>query len=455
MQSRLLILLIIFPILAANCNGNRPLARLKISEQVIADNYLGDDYVKNIQTRVENNYRLEDGRLLLGNKTIRAVSYSGYRKETRGKGLPNQDDFCPTVAEIKEDMKILSAMGIKLIRTYDTQEYAHAPRVLEAIHQLKQENSDFEMYVMLGAWIQCKGAYTDSVDHTIEDETFNTREMDTAIELAATYPEIVKIIAVGNEAMVTWQAHWVDSKIILKYVRYAKAAKTEPVNGYLLPEKVLLTSSDNFAVWGAEEQYRKAALIELIKEIDFISLHTYPFHDSHYNPGFWQIAKKDSAITNDQKVNQSMQNAFIHAVNQYNLVKNYLRDINIVKPIHIGETGWATVDDGFYSTPGSGATDEIKMGMYYDAMRQWTAANNISCFYFEAFDEPWKGGELGSESHFGLFTVDGKAKYPLWKMVDEGTFKGLKRGGNNIAKTYNGNYELLKKDMLIPPLAEQ
>ena len=434
-----------------SCEKAIPLSNLKISEQIIDTNYLGDNYVKKIQTNEKNNYVLDNGQLLLGNKNIQAMSYSGYRKETRGKGLPNINDYCPTIDELKEDMRILSAMGIKLIRTYDTQEYDHAPRLVEAIHQIKQEDKNFEMYVMLGAWIQCKGAYTDKVDHTIEDEEFNILEMNTAIELAAKYPDIVKIIAVGNEAMVTWQAHWVDSEIILKYVRYAKDAKTKAVNGYLLPKDVLLTSSDNFAVWGAEEGYRKESLTELIKEIDFISLHTYPFHDTHYNSHFWKIPVKDQDKTDDEKVIYSMEGAFNDAMYQISLVKNYIKEIGIVKPIHIGETGWATMDDHFYATPGSGATDEIKDKMYYDAINKWCFDNNFSCFYFEAFNEPWKGGKLGSESHFGLFTVDGKAKYPLWHLVDNGTFDGLTRGGNKITKTYNGDYELLHQDMLIPP----
>ncbi|GIR81542.1 MAG: hypothetical protein CM15mP83_2680 [Flavobacteriaceae bacterium] len=38
----------------------------------------------------------------------------------------------------------------------------------------------------------------------------------------------------------------------------------------------------------------------------------------------------------------------------------------------------------------------------------------VLCFYFEAFDEPWKRGAGKThgiwEKHFGLFTVDGKAK---------------------------------------------
>ena len=59
--------------------------------------------------------------------------------------------------------------------------------------------------------------------------------------------------------------------------------------------------------------------------------------------------------------------------------------------------------------------------------------------------------ENGSENHFGLFTVDGKAKYSLWKNVDNGDFNGLTRNGNSITKTYNGNSENLLNNILTPP----
>ena len=87
-------------------------------------------------------------------------------------------------------------------------------------------------------------------------------------------------------------------------------------------------------------------------------------------------------------------------------------------------------------------------------MRDWTNKEGISCFYFEAFDEQWKdaANKLGSENHFGLFTLDGKAKYALWDQVDAGVFKGVTRGGKPIAKTYNGDKEKLMKDVLLPTL---
>ena len=79
---------------------------------------------------------------------------------------------------------------------------------------------------------------------------------------------------------------------------------------------------------------------------------------------------------------------------------------------------------------------------------------SISCFYFSAFDEPWKDStnKNGSENHFGLFTVEGKAKYPLWEQVDKGVFKNLTRGGNQITKTFDGDFEILLNTSNLPPI---
>ena len=98
--------------------------------------------------------------------------------------------------------------------------------------------------------------------------------------------------------------------------------------------------------------------------------------------------------------------------------------------------------------------DEYKQGLFYQHIREWTNSAGISCFYFEMFDESWKVAinDLDSENHFGLFTIDGKAKYPVWDLVDKGIFEGLTRDGNPITKTYDGNKEELLKKVLAPPV---
>ncbi|MGZ0015775.1 glycosyl hydrolase family 17 protein [Yeosuana sp. AK3] len=383
---------------------------------------------------------------ILGNPKYLAISYGGYRHQDHS--------IEPTVEEFKEDMKLLSAMGIKILRTYKVH-LPHASNVLKAISELKKEDPNFEMYVMLGAWIDCKNAWTEHEPiHDLESEA-NKPQMEKAVALANQYPDIVKIIAVGNEAMVKWAAtYYVEPYIILKWVNYLQDLKKEGK----LPKDLWVTSSDNFASWGGGgEEYHVEDLNKLIKAVDFLSVHTYPMHDTHYQPDFWLNPQGMEGKTDMERIEISMLRAKEYAMMQYQNVKKYMENLGVSKPIHIGETGWASVSSGFYGPNGSKACDEYKEARYYKHMRDWTNQAGMSCFYFEGFDEPWKGGDNkgNSEKHFGLFTVDGKAKYVLWDMVDQGVFKGLTRNGNAITKTYNGDKTALMKDVLVPITAQE
>jgi len=147
-----------------------------------------------------------------------------------------------------------------------------------------------------------------------------------------------------------------------------------------------------------------------------------------------------------------MARAVAYSQNQYAQVVNYVRRIDADKPVHIGETGWASVSDGFYGPEGSRAADEYKQALFHQRMRDWTQFEGISCFYFEAFDEPWKSAAnpTDSENHFGLFTRDGEAKYALWPLVEQGVFEGLTRDGHVIKPTYSGERDLLDRHVLNP-----
>jgi len=378
---------------------------------------------------------------ILGDSNYLAISYGGYRQKTR--------DIQPTLQEIKEDMKILSALGIKVLRTYNVH-LAEASNILKVITELKKEDPKFEMYVMLGAWIDCKDAWKPNPDHYGESER-NAVEMARAVELTKQYPDIIKIIAVGNEAMVKWATTYhVQAGVILKWVNFLQDLKMKGE----LPENLWITSSDNFASWGgATSNYKTEDLTKLIKAVDFISMHTYPMHDTHYFPAFWGILKEEDNLSEREKVDAAMLRAKNYAISQYDSVKRYLDSLGIEKPIHIGETGWASQSNEHYGNTGSKATDEYKSAMFYKHMRDWTNKAGMSCFYFEAFDEQWKDdkNELGSENHFGLITLQSEAKYALWDAVDKGIFKELTRNGKPITKTYNGNMDSLWKEIKMPP----
>jgi len=383
---------------------------------------------------------------ILGNPDYLAISFGGYRDTTRN----NQ----PTLVQLKEDLKILYAMGIRIVRTYNVQ-LPHAPNVVKAISELKEELPDFEMYVMLGAWIDCKNAWTElTPDHHQESEQ-NEGEINRAIALAKQFPTIVKVIAVGNEAMVKWaESYYVQPAVILKWVLHLQKLKAQNE----LQKELLITSSDDFSSWGGgDPMYHVPELEQLIEAVDFVSMHTYPMHNTHYNPFFWGITEEEKKFPKEKILSLAMNRATNFATDQYEQVKAYVQRIAPGKPVHIGETGWATTSDGFYGPGGARACDEYKEKLYYESMRKWSNEKGVSCFYFEAFDEPWKdaANPVGSENHFGLITVDGKAKYALWEKVDQGIFEGLTRDGRPISKSHEGNEKLVLKDAMLPPMNHQ
>ena len=207
---------------------------------------------------------------ILGNPDYPAISYGGYR------GLVRQEQ--PTIDQLIEDLRIMHAMGIRFLRTYNMQ-FPHATNVVKAIDQLQQSDPNFEMYVMLGVWMDCAGAWTDTPDHNAENYSGNKGEIERAVALTQKYPHIIKVIAVGNEAMVHWAtSYFVAPKVILGWVNHLQDLK----NNGALPTGLWITSSDNFASWGGGgPEYHNEDLNALIRAVDYLSVHTYTFHDTH------------------------------------------------------------------------------------------------------------------------------------------------------------------------------
>jgi len=68
------------------------------------------------------------------------------------------------------------------------------------------------------------------------------------------------------------------------------------------------------------------------------------------------------------------------------------------------EAGWPKIASEF-----GDQASEVNQARHYAELRQWAVATNTTVFFFEAFDEEWKGdpqNPLGAEIHWGLFNTD-------------------------------------------------
>jgi exo-beta-1,3-glucanase (GH17 family) len=293
----------------------------------------------------------------------RAVCYSGFRHgqhPDRGDGAVNPSD-----KEILEDLQILSRQGnFGLIRLYDAQ--ANSEAVLRLI-----ETNKLNLKVMLGAWL---AAEVDNPNCPWHKEPYpkevleanklkNAKEIESAIRLANQYSNIVVAVSVGNEALVDWNDHMVPVDSVISYVRKVKKSISQPV-----------TVADNYNWWSHHGAV-------LAKELDFVSVHTY---------SIWE--------------NKDIDGAMPYSITNLQAVRNTLPHSRLV----ITEAGWATSASEF----GPRASEE-KQKRYYQDLFAWADKMNITTFFFEAFDEDWKGETsnlLGAEKHWGLFTVDREPK---------------------------------------------
>ena len=298
-----------------------------------------------------------------------AVCYSGYRKgqhPDRGNGAVN-----PSNGETLEDLKILSDnSNFKLIRLYDSGENS------ETVLQVIKENN-IKIKVMLGIWLKAELSnhegcpwITKEIPKDIleKNRVLNLNELNRGIKLANKYSDIIVAVNVGNEALVKWNDHLVDEEVIINYVKFVKAAIKQPV-----------TVADNYKWWSTSGK-------ELAKIVDFASIHVYPL---------WE--------------GQDIENGLSYSISNIDEVCKAIPKSKIV----ITEVGWATKASEF----GERASEE-KQALYYNKIMSWAKKMNITTFFFEAFDEPWKGDPeniMGAEKHWGLFNVDRTPKLVMKK----------------------------------------
>ena len=226
-----------------------------------------------------------------------------------------------------------------------------------------------DLEVLLGAWLAAEVNNPDcpwdahvSDAQLAENVATNDAEVARLGDLARRFPGIVTSIAVGNEATVDWTAHLVRGARG-RARRRARADTGLPV-----------TFCENHVPWMGK-------LDELVPELDFISVHTYPV---------WEYRTIEEALE----------------VNRADIERIRARFPDV--PIAITEAGWTTRSNGRgIEQDNAGGHFQTR---YYDQLTTWGEEKGLRVYVFEAFDEPWKGSPDPDEpeKHWGLFTAGGR-----------------------------------------------
>lgn len=285
----------------------------------------------------------------------KAMCYSGFRNGQQPGGI------VPSYEEIKEDLLLLEP-HCNYLRLYDCDEHA-----LTVIKVIRQEKLDFKL--MLGAYIVAEmnnhgcpwggGIYEEN--QLEENRKMNDRKIQRLIDWSNQYPDIVFCVSLGNEACVDWTDHFVPVDRVIEFAKRVKKSIKQPV-----------TFCENYVPW-------LNYLAPLVGVIDFISIHTYPV---------WEY----------KHIHESVE----YTIANYETVAKHYPEI----PVVITEAGWATNSHG----RGIHAehVNEENQRIYYEDLMDWSIKNNILTFFFEAFDEQWKGSPdpMEPEKHWGVFKAD-------------------------------------------------
>lgn len=291
-----------------------------------------------------------------------ALCYGPFREGQAPDGVQ------PTPAQLLEDMDIISR-DFNTIRLYSS--LGPEREICRVIR-----DHALPIHVFVGAWIAPE-AHRDDQGRVIEPlpaaAEANRREVAAAVAMANDFPTVVAGVIVGNETQVFWTDHKVDPRVLIGYIREVRAQTTVPV-----------TTADDFNFWILPESDAIA------REVDYIDNHAY---------AMWNGTQLDEAIAfTDEK----------------------MRAVRVAHPdrlVVLGETGWATRvhTEGDQAKYIKGVPGEHEQATFYEAIRRWAAETGTIVFYFEAFDEPWKGGAHPNEveKHWGLYNVDRSPKRAL------------------------------------------
>lgn len=266
-----------------------------------------------------------------------------------GQG-PMEGNF-PTVPQLDSDLRLLGG------KTHSIRTYASAEGSLPEIPALARK---YGLTMIQGAWLG-------GIKKT------NQLEIDGLIRSANANPDVVKRVIVGNEVLLRGD---LGADELVQYIRAVKQAVKQPVS-----------YAD---VWSVYLKYP-----QLMKEVDFITVHILPY---------WE----DEPIAVEQ--------APAHIGRIYSRVQQEAQRLGQDKPILIGESGWPS--EG--RQRGQAIPSVVNEAEFIRGLIEVANANHFDYNIVEAINQPWKSeleGVVGA--NWGLFSSVREEVFPLTGPVYE------------------------------------
>lgn len=258
---------------------------------------------------------------------LSCLSYTPFRDDESPFQLGVEKNF--TAARIEEDLRLL-ATRTKCVRLYASGGMEQVPPIAQQLG----------MQLLMGAWVSA-------------DTTATRSEIESLVRLANSYPQTIRAVLVGNEALLRGE---IAPARLAELIREVKQRVPQPVS-----------YAD---VW--EFQLRHAQVAEAS---DFITIHILPY---------WE----------DDPV------AIENAIDHVRRIRQQVVERLPGKPVLIGEAGW----------PSTGRMREGALPSRVNEarfLRGFVAAAQAEGWDYnliEAFDQPWKRqleGAVGG--YWGIF----------------------------------------------------
>ncbi|MEQ1635320.1 MAG: exo-beta-1,3-glucanase [Methylococcales bacterium] len=282
---------------------------------------------------------------------LNSLSFAPFRE-----GQGPLDAVFPTIAEVEEDMQL---MGQK---THTIRTYASSEGTMPALSPLAKK---YGLNMLQGAWL--------GMVDPVKGDLDNQEEVNALIKAANTYPDVIKRVIVGNEVLLRGD---LKPEQLVEYIRAVKRAVKQPVS-----------YAD---VWSMYMKYP-----QLIKEVDFITIHILPY---------WE----------DEPI--AVEAAPAHIERIYKQVQKEANAIKPGVPILIGESGWP----GAGRQRGYAVPSVVNEAKFIRGLIKVAKDNGFDVNIVEALNQSWKSeleGVVGA--NWGLYSVDRQEVFPLTGPVYE------------------------------------